>query len=197
MKLIVSPHRYSALLHASHILDRNSVVVILYNGDEERTKYPDLCREALRVQRKFEIEKAYKIYNVRHIHTMNMLHNRLDYELIATMLQMMIAAQGFTHLYYYLSKDPALCEIFRALIRTKKIAYSPDQMGCDTACSDINIIFLEDVQGLDTLSASRHILHDAAYDKKVGACKKMVTIDNYLLSYGGFRIEYTCPHKEE
>jgi hypothetical protein len=188
---------YSALLHASHILDRRSVVVILYNGDEEKTKYPNLCREALRVQRKFEIEKAYKIYNVRHIHTMNMLHNRLDYELIATMLQMMIAAQGFTHLYYYLSKDLVLCEMFKALIRVKKIAYNHHHLGSKTACSEINLLFLDETQGLDVWKAAHHILHDAEYDKKVGACKKMVTIDNYLLSYDDFRVEYTCPHKEE
>ncbi len=196
MKLIVSPHRYSALLHASHVLDNKSAVMILYNGQEEKPKYKGLCMRALEIQREFEIDKAYKIYNVRQIHTMNMFRHRLDYELIATMLQMMIAAQGFTHLYYYLSDDDTLLEVYRTLRGCKKTAYHYESLGY-TASSDTNFWFLEEVQGLDMLKGYRHVLYDTEYEKKLGACKKMATIDNYLLSYGGFRQEYTCPHKEE
>ena len=66
-KLILSPRRYSAVMYASHVLDNRSVVVVISSGFEEDTSYTELCMSAMREQRRFEVEKAYKIFGVRQL----------------------------------------------------------------------------------------------------------------------------------
>ena len=65
-KLIISPLRYSAIVHASHLLDKRSVVITIANGMEESNIY-ELCFEAKRIQKRFEVEKAYKVFGVRQL----------------------------------------------------------------------------------------------------------------------------------
>jgi hypothetical protein len=112
-KLVLSPRRYSAVIGASCILE-NSVVIIVADGMEEQTPYR-FCRDALRVQREFEIEKAYKVFGVRQLFMMRQNWFDIDYELLAVKLQLMLSTQPFTHLYYSHDEDQRLLTICRAL----------------------------------------------------------------------------------
>ena len=114
-KLILSPRRYSAVMYASHVLDNRSVVVVISNGFEEDTKYTDLCMSAMREQRRFEVEKAYKIFGVRQLYHFNQTWRKMSYEFIATKLQLLLAVSPFTHFYYMDNGDQRLLSICRAV----------------------------------------------------------------------------------
>lgn len=124
-KLVVSPKRHSAIMHASHILDYRTEVIVLSDGMEEYTPYP-FCRDALRVQRRFELEKAFKVLGVRNMYLTNQDMNRMDYELIAIKLQLLITTQPFTHFYYTQNGDQRLTRIFNAVSgNVEKLVYKP------------------------------------------------------------------------
>lgn len=113
-KLVISPKRTSAIMYASHILDNRTVVLVISDGYEEETPY-ELCIQAKRVQRQFELEKGYKIFNVRQLYTMNQNWYDIDYELVATKLQLLCAVSPFTHMYYQKNGDQRLYTICKMI----------------------------------------------------------------------------------
>lgn len=159
-KLVVSPKRYSALLHASHLLDYKSVVIVISDGMEEYTPYP-FCREALRIQKKFELEKAFKVMGVSKLYMMNQDMNDINYEIVAIKLQLLIATQPFTHLYYINNGDQRLVTVCNAIKgNIEKLVYKPKGKE----------------KWLYTLSPDE-------LELKLTAIEKMVTIRRELLAY--------------
>jgi len=159
-KLIVSPQRHSAILHASHIIDNKSVVVVLSDGMEEYTPYP-FSRDALRVQRRFELEKAFKVMGVRNMYTVNQNWYDIDYELVAIKLQLLITTQPFTHFYYMRNGDQRLIAIANAVMGdVEKRAYKP--------------------KGKHKWA---HKLSEEEMETKLNAIEKMVTVRRELLAH--------------
>jgi LmbE family N-acetylglucosaminyl deacetylase len=147
-------------MHASHIIDNKSVVVVVANGMEEYTPYP-FSREALRIQRKFELEKAFKILGVRQMYTLNQDLNNIDYELIAIKLQLLTATQPFTHLFYMINGDQRLVNISNAIIgNVEKRIYKP--------------------KGKEKWA---HRLDENEIERKLDAIEKMVTVRRELLAH--------------
>ena len=109
-KLVISPKRTSALMHASHLLDNRTVVMIISDGYEEETPY-EFCMEAKAVQRRFELEKGYKVFGVRQLYAMNQNWYDIDYELLAVKLQLMLSTSPFTHMYFQKNGDQRLYTI--------------------------------------------------------------------------------------
>ena len=122
-KLVLSPRRYSALMHASHVLDNRTVMMIIGNGMDEYTPYK-LCHEAMQIQRKFELEKAYKEFGVRQLHVMNQSLYHIDYELVTIKLQLLLSVTPFTHFYFMNNGDQRLFQICQAVHGdAKKLVY--------------------------------------------------------------------------
>lgn len=159
-KLIVSPQRHSAIMHASHIVDNRSVVLVISNGMEEYTPYP-FSREALRVQRQFELEKAFKVMGVRQMYTMNQDMNNIDYEIVAIKIQLLVTTQPFTHYYYMINGDQRLTTISNAIIGdVEKRAYK--------------------AKGKQKWA---HRLEEDEIERKLDAIEKMVTVRRELLAH--------------
>ena len=171
-KLILSPQRFSALLYASHILDNRTVVMVLSDGYDETTKYGNFCMEALAIQRKFELEKAYKVFKVRQLYHLNQYYKKMDYDRILVQLQLLLATSPFTHFYFYVDGDDTLNKICRTVKKVdKKIMYSMNNL-------------------IDGVVAEEHRLTDEEYNRKAAAATKMITIRDYLMNYGGFKTEF-------
>lgn len=109
-KLVISPKRTSALMYASHILDNRTVLMVISDGFEEETPY-EICFEAKAVQRKFELEKGYKVFGIRQLYAMNQSWFDIDYELVTVKLQLLLATSPFTHMYYLKNGDQRLYTI--------------------------------------------------------------------------------------
>ena len=125
-KLIISPLRYSAIVHASHLLDKRSVVITIANGMEESNIY-ELCFEAKRIQKRFEVEKAYKVFGVRQLYCFNQYIYNIDYEFVLLKLQLMLAVSQFTHICYEEYEDRDLIEVIRGVVgRANTIIYTSD-----------------------------------------------------------------------
>lgn len=123
-KLVISPKRTSALMHASHVLDNRTVVMVIADGMEEFTQY-EICFEAKKVQRRFEVEKGYKKFSIRQLYMMNQKWYDIDYELLAVKLQLLCAITPFTHIYYMRNGDQRLYTICQKIIAEgKKLEYS-------------------------------------------------------------------------
>lgn len=139
-KLVISPKRTSAILYASHILDNRTVVLVVSDGYEEDTPY-DLCLAAKKVQRQFELEKGYKVFGIRQLYAMNQQWYDIDYELVATKLQLLCAVTPFTHLYYQKNGDQRLytiCQMIRG--PENKLVYSDKyQKGWEYTLNDEEI----------------------------------------------------------
>lgn len=159
-KLVLSPRRYSVLLHASYILDKRTVVMILSNGMEEDSPHK-FCLEAMRVQRAFELEKAYKVFGVRQLYTMNQSMYHMDYELVTTKLQLMLAVSPFTHFYHMNNGDQRLFTMCQKLnTKAKRLVYKPKGK-----------------------VSWEHKLSDDEITRKLTAIERMVTVRKELLAY--------------
>ena len=125
-KLIISPTRYDAIVHASHLLDNRSVVMTISNGLEEPNIY-ELCLEAKKIQKRFEVEKAYKIFRVRQLYCFDQNYNAIDYQFVIMKLQLMLGITPFTHMCYLGTTDPMLLEIFEKVSGVEnRIVYTDD-----------------------------------------------------------------------
>lgn len=125
-KLIISPLRYSALVHASHLLDNKSVLITVANGMEEPNIY-ELCLEAKRIQKRFEVEKAYKIFGIRQLYCFNQDMSNIDYQFVLLKLTLMLTITPFTHICYEDTEDRMLADIFKKVGgETNKIIYTDD-----------------------------------------------------------------------
>lgn len=159
-KLVLSPRRYSAILHASHVLDNKTVMIILANGMEEETPY-EFCLESMRIQRKFELEKAYKKFGVKQLYTMNQSVYHFDYELITLKLQLLLAVSPFTHFYFMNNGDQRLFQICQAIsTNAKKLVYKP--------------------KGKVKWA---HTLTEDEIERKLNAIERMTTVRKELLAY--------------
>lgn len=123
-KLVVSPQRYSAIMYASSILDDRTVVMVISDGMEESNRF-NLCRDALRVQRRFELEKSYKEFSVRQLYTLNQDMFNIDYELVTMKLTLMLTLSPFTHFYFMKNGDQRLYTICHKMQNVKnKLVYA-------------------------------------------------------------------------
>lgn len=166
-KLIISPLRYSAIVHASHLLDNRSVLITLADGMEEPNIY-ELCLDAKRTQKRFEVEKAYKIFGIRQLYCFNQNMNNIDYEFVLLKLNLMLAITPFTHLCYEDLEDPLLIEIFKQVGEgTNKVVYTSDPE--------------------NSLS---YELNDEEIERKLDAIQRMPTIRKKLLYMQEPNIEY-------
>jgi hypothetical protein len=165
-KLVLSPRRYSAVLHASHVLDKGTELVILSNGMDEETPYR-FCLEAMKIQRQFELEKAYKEFGVRQLYTMNQSMYHVDYELIAVKLQLLLVIKPYTHFYFLNNGDQRLLQICQAVnCSAKKLVYKPKGK-----------------------VRWEHTLTDDEMDRKLAAIERMTTVRKELLAYQ-LEVEY-------
>lgn len=166
-KLIISPRRYDAILHGSHLLDNRSVVITLSNGMEE-PNIQELCLEARKIQKRFEVEKAYKIFNVRQLYCFEQYYDGIDYQFVLMKLQLMTAVSPFTHLCYREVKDRMLMEICG---KVKGV--------------DNRIIYTDDQE--KTLV---YKLSDEEMERKLNAIQRMPTIRRQLLYKQDHDLEY-------
>lgn len=124
-KLVLSPRRYSALLHASHVLDDRTVMMTITDGMEEDSPYK-FCLDAMRTQRKFELEKSFKEFGVRQLYTLNQSLYHIDYELVTIKLQLLLHVSPFTHFYFMNNGDQRLFQICQSMqCAAKKLVYKP------------------------------------------------------------------------
>ena len=159
-KLVLSPRRYSAILHASHVLDSKTVMMIIANGMEEDSPYK-FCLEAMTIQRKFELEKAHKIFGVKQLYTMNQSVYHLDYDLITLKLQLLLAVSPFTHFYFMNNGDQRMFQICQAVnTNAKKLVYKP--------------------KGKVSWA---HTLNEEDIETKLNAIERMTTVRKELLAY--------------
>jgi hypothetical protein len=127
---------------------------------EEDSPYK-FCLEAMTIQRTFELEKAYKIFGVRQLYTMNQSVYHLDYELITLKLQLLLAVSPFTHFYYMNNGDQRLFQICQAVSTdAKKLVYKPK----------------------GKVSWERKLTEDEI-DRKLNAIERMTTVRKELLAY--------------
>ena len=166
-KLIVSENRYDALLYASHMLDNRSVLITISDGMDELNKY-GLCWEALKIQKKFEVEKAYKIFGIRQLYCFNQSIHNIDYQFVLVKLQLMLTVSPFTHL-CFLERDSKLSDIYNGVIG-----------GMD------RIIYLEG----KTDDSLVYTLNDEELERKLNAIEKMATIREQLLYTNDYNREY-------
>ena len=166
-KLLISETRYDAILYASHLLDNRSVVITISDGMEEANVY-DLCREVLRMQRKFEVEKAYKIFGIRQLYCFNQDMNRVDYQFILLKLQLMLTVTPFTHL-CYADDNKMLVNIYDGLLGIKD-----------------KIVYLKE----PTNKSLTYELNDEEIERKLDAIQRMSTIRTKLLYNNNFNKEY-------
>lgn len=159
-KLVLAPRRYSAILHASHVLDNKTVMMIIANGMEEDTPYK-FCLEATMIQRKFELEKAHREFGVKQLYTMNQSVYHLDYDLITLKLQLLLALSPFTHFYFMNNGDQRLYQICQAVnSNAKKLVYKP--------------------KGKVSWA---HRLTEDEMERKLNAIERMTTVRKELLAY--------------
>jgi len=152
-------------MHAASVLE-GSTVVVVSDGMEEESPY-QFSREAMRAQRLFEIEKAYKVFGVRQLYTMNQDWYDIDYELLAVKLQVIVTVAPFKTLYFTHDGDQRLLTVCRAVQRVEKkvYTYKPKRMW--------------EVQlGTKTLG------------KKLDAIEKFVTCRRELLTAYDMHLEY-------
>jgi len=166
-KLIVSETRYDAIMYASHLLDGRSVVITISDGMEEDNIY-SLCREALRVQKKFEVEKAYKKFEVRQLYCFNQDMNSIDYQFVLLKLQLMLTVTPFTHLCYN-DSNKILDDIYDGVIGARN-----------------RIVYLKE----PIHKALIYELNDKEIEKKLDAIERMSTIRTKLLHSNNFNKEY-------
>lgn len=121
-KLVLSPRRYSAIMHASSILE-GATVIVVSDGMEEESPYR-FCWRAMQVQREFEIEKAYKIFGVRQLYMMKQHWYDIDYELLAVKLQLMVSVAPFKTLYFTHDGDQRLHTVCTAINGVEKKVYT-------------------------------------------------------------------------
>ena len=166
-KLIISPLRYSAVVYASHLLDNRSVLITIANGLEEPNIY-ELCLEAKRIQKRFEVEKAYKIFGIRQLYCFNQDMHKIDYQFVLLKLNLMLSITPFTHICYEDSEDRALTEIIEKVgKKANRIVYTSDP---------INSLAYE--------------LTDEEIERKLDAVQRMPTIRKKLLYMQEPNIEY-------
>lgn len=166
-KLIISPLRYSAIVHASHLLDNKSVLITVANGLEEPNIY-ELCLDAKKTQKRFEVEKAYKIFGIRQLYCFNQDMNNIDYEFVLLKLNLMLTITPFTHVCYEDSKDRILTDVFEKTAgATNKIVYTDDPD-----------------------SSLAYELTDEEIERKLDAIQRMPTIRKKLLYLQEPHIEY-------
>lgn len=166
-RLVISETRYDAILHASHLLGKRSTVIVLSDGMEEDNIY-DLCREAQRVQKKFEVEKAYKILGVRQLYSFNQNMFNPDYQFILLKLQLMLTVTPFTHL-CFADENRRLRDIYENI-------KGPQDY----------IIYLRK----PTPRALAYELSEQEIERKLDAIQKMSTIRTKLLYHNNFNKEY-------
>ena len=155
-KLVLSQRRFSAVLHASHVLDNKTVVVVISDGFEEETKYTGLCLRAMKEQRRFEVEKAYKVFGIRQLYHFNQAWRHINYEFITTKLQLLLAVSPFTHFFYKENGDNRLLTICRKVAGVeKRLVYK-------------------------TVGESFYNLDVEEYNRKVQAISKFVTMDSLI-----------------
>ncbi len=166
-KLVISPLRYSAIVHASHLLDNRSVLITIANGLEE-PNIQELCLEARRVQKRFEVEKAYKIFGIRQLYCFNQDIHNIDYQFVLLKLNLMLVITPFTHVCYEDSEDRALTEII-------------DKVG-----EGANRI----VYTADTENSLAYELSEDEIELKLDAIQRMPTIRKKLLYLQNPHLEY-------
>ncbi len=159
-KLVLSPRRHSALLHASHILDGKTEIMFIANGMEEDSPYK-FCLEAMTIQRQFELEKAHKEFGVRKLYTMNQSIYHIDYELVTIKLQLLLTVSPFTHFYFMNNGDQRLFHICQSInCQAKKLVYKPKGK-----------------------VSWEHKLNEEEIERKLNAIERMTTIRKELLAY--------------
>lgn len=157
-KLVLSPRRHSALLHASHVLDKKTEIIFIANGMEENSPYK-FCLEAMTIQRQFELEKAYKEFGVRKLYTMNQSIYHIDYELVTIKLQLLLTVNPFTHFYFMNNGDQRMYQICQAInCNAKKLVYKPKGK-----------------------VSWKHRLAEDEIERKLNAIERMVTVRKELL----------------
>lgn len=166
-KLILSETRYDAILYASHLLDNRSSVITISDGMEEDNIY-SLCRRALEIQKKFEVEKAYKKFRVRQLYCFNQDMNNVDYQFVLLKLQLMLTVTPYTHLCFP-EGDRVLADIYESVIGAKS-----------------RIVYLKE----PTNKSLIYELNDEEVERKLNAIERMPTIRTKLLSYNEFKKEY-------
>jgi hypothetical protein len=166
-KLIISNTRYDAIIDASHLLDGRSVVITISDGAEESNVY-GLCLRALTEQRKFEVEKAYKLFDIRQLYCFNQNLNNVDYQFVLVKLQLMLTVTPFTHICYS-ETDKQLLDIYEGLIGDRS-----------------RIIYLKE----PTNKSLIYKLSDEEIGRKLEAIEKMTTIRTKLLYKNQFENEY-------
>jgi hypothetical protein len=130
------------------------------NGMEEESPYK-LCLEAMKVQRTFELEKAYKVFGVRQLYTMNQSIYHIDYELVTMKLQLLLAVSPFTHFYFMNNGDQRLFTICQKLnTKAEKLVYKPKGK-----------------------VSWEYKLNDEEIERKLTAIERMVTVRKELLAY--------------
>lgn len=166
-KLIISPRRYDAILHASHLLDNRSVIITLSNGMEE-PNIQELCLEARKTQKRFEVEKAYKVFDVRQLYCFEQYYDGIDYQFVLMKLQLMTAVTPFTHLCYRQLEDRMLMEIFGKVKGVEnRIVYTDDSEG--------SLVYK---------------LSDEEIERKLDAIQRMPTVRRQLLYKQDLNLEY-------
>lgn len=166
-KLVLSEARYDAILYASHLLDYRSVVITISDGMEEDNIY-SLCRRALEIQKKFEVEKAYKKFGIRQLYCFNQDMYKPDYQFILLKLQLMLTVTPYTHLCFP-EENRTLANICEEIIGAKN-----------------KIIYLKHPAG----NSLTYTLNDEEIQRKLSAIERMPTIRTKLLSHNNFREEY-------
>ena len=130
MNLILSTERYTAIQYASSVLTKNSIVVILSDGTNEQTFFNRLCPEALAVQYKFEVEKAYKMFEVRKVY-----YEAPRMDKLLVLLQLLVTINGVKNLYYPCFLDEDIKKLCRSLKGDFKLIRYGDATGCEKQLS--------------------------------------------------------------
>ena len=163
MQLVISSSRYDAFMYASHVLSRDSDVIVLSDGFEEDKEFNVLCREALKVQHRHELDMSYSTFKVRKLYHFCMDNNDRDYERIITEVQLLALLGGYKRLYFYDDGDKLLFDIIKNIKRIpNKIIYSK------------NKYILGKFSVINKLSTPQRA-------KKEIAIERMVTLKDYLL----------------
>jgi hypothetical protein len=134
---------------------------------EERNIF-SLCRRALEIQKKFEVEKAYKKFGVRQLYCFNQDMNKPDYQFILLKLQLMLTVTPYTHLCFS-ETNRILADICDKVTGAKS-----------------RIIYLKKPME----KALTYELNDEEVERKLNAIERMPTIRTELLSHNNFREEY-------
>lgn len=128
----------------------------------------NLCRDALRIQKKFEIEKAYKTFGIRQLYCFNQDMHKLDYQFVLLKLQLMLTVTPFTHL-CYADNNKSLVSIYDSIIGAKD-----------------KIVYLKK----PTNKSLTYKLNDEEIERKLDAIQRMPTIRTKLLYSNDINKEY-------